>query len=124
ILFPDVFPERPRADLRPVDVPLGVHRHAFRPARPGARPRVRVRLRVRNKGCDLAISRAPDPDAALPARIPPRVRLRVGHINDVVPGDENPARPAELLPLREEPAVLIEDLDAVVIPVADEEPAL
>src|SRR5213593_4561637 len=37
--------------------------------------------------------------------------------------DVNPARPAELFPLCDELAVLVEDLDPVVVPVADEQPA-
>src|SRR5215475_12965510 len=119
----DVFLQRPRADFRPIDVTLSIGRHAFRRACPGARPRVRVRLCVWNEGRDLAVAREPDPDAALPARISSRVRLRIGHINDVALINENSARPAELLPLFEEFSILVEDLDAVIIPVADEEPA-
>ena len=42
----------------------------------------------------------------------------------VVPVDVDAARPAELLPLIEELAVLVEDLDAVVLAVADEQPPL
>ena len=38
-------------------------------------------------------------------------------------GDGDAARPAELPPLGDELAVLIEDLDAVVLAIADEQPA-
>jgi len=50
-------------------------------------------------------------------------RLRVDRIEHVVPIDEQPADAAELLVLREERAFLIEDLDAVIRAVRDEEAA-
>ena len=75
---------------------------------------------------DLAVLGAADADAALPAVVVLRHRLgfRVGDVDHVVLVDEDAARPAELLPLVDELAVLIEDLDAVVVAIADEEPAL
>ena len=50
--------------------------------------------------------------------------LRVDRIERVVVGDEEPADPAELVVGVEQIAVLIEDLEAVVAAVGDEEPAL
>src|SRR4030095_2009514 len=50
--------------------------------------------------------------------------FRVGDIDVVAPVDENAARAAELGPLVDEPAVLIESLNTVVVAVADEKPAL
>src|SRR2546426_4026073 len=47
----------------------------------------------------------------------------VGDIEDVVPVDEYPARPAELLPRFEKFSVLVEDLDAVVPPITNKESA-
>src|SRR5262245_40014720 len=123
VLFFNVSLQRPWANFRPIDVTLSVGRNAFRRACPCARSRVRVRLRVWYECGDLTVSGASYADAALPAGISPRVRLRVGHINDVVFINENAARPSELLPLFEEFPILIEDLDAIIIPVADEKPA-
>jgi hypothetical protein len=51
-------------------------------------------------------------------------RFRIGDINDVIPVDEDAAGPAELRPLVDEVAVLIEYLDAVVAAVAEEQPAV
>src|SRR5258708_27021511 len=70
---------------------------------------------------DLAVLGAADPDALLEARIGLVARLRVGDIDAVVLVDPDPARPAELLPLGEELAVLVEDLKAVVGAVGDEQ---
>ena len=52
-----------------------------------------------------------------------RLRFRIGHINHVILVDIDAARPAELRPLVDEIAVLIENLDAVVLPVTDQQPA-
>src|SRR5438552_18826766 len=90
-----VFLQSPRADLRPVDVAHGVRRDTFRSARGGI---VRVGFRIWNEGDQRAVSGASDPDAPLPSRVPLRVRLRVGHVDSVVPVDVNPAWPAELFP--------------------------
>ena len=51
------------------------------------------------------------------------LRFGVGHVDHVVLVDEDAARPAELRPLVDELAVLIEDLDPVVVAIADEQPA-
>ena len=65
-----------------------------------------------------------DANPPLPARVIPRdrARLGVGDVDVVALVDEDPARPAELRPLLDEVAVLIEDLNAVVVAVADEQP--
>src|SRR5208283_2792898 len=78
--------------------------------------------RVRNERCHCAIVHAPDPDAALPAVMVPGngFRFGIGDIDDVVLVDEYAARPAELMPLGDVVAVLVEDLDAGVVAVADE----
>src|SRR5262245_5047884 len=120
ILLLDVFLQRPRADFRPIHIPLSVGRDAFGRARSGF---VGILFRVGNESDGLAVSGAPDTDAALPARVSPRIRLRVSHINNVVFINENPARTAELSPFFEEFSVLVENLDAIIIPIADEEPA-
>ena len=83
-----------------------------------------VRLRVGDEGGDLAVARAPDADAALPARVALGVGLGIGAVEHVVLVDVDAAQTAELLPLLEELPVLVEDLQAVVGAVGDEQPAL
>src|SRR6185369_7189879 len=77
-------------------------------------------------GGDLAGPRAADADAAFPARMVAVAlrlpRLGVGDVDDVVPVDIDAARPAELAPDIQQLAVLVEDRDAVVPAVADEQP--
>src|SRR5581483_1318627 len=125
--FSDVSLNPARADFRPVDDAVGVGRDALGRAR---RPRaVRVRFRIGDERGDAAVARAADADAAFSARVVAVLafdvaRLRVGHVQRVVPIDEEAARTAELLPLGEEAAVLIEDLDPVVAPVGDEQSSL
>ena len=74
-----------------------------------------------------AVLGAADADALLDAgqfvRAGIGPRLGVGDVDGVVPRDGDAARPAELTPFVEELAVLIEDLDPVVLAVADEQPA-
>src|ERR1700737_2479411 len=53
-----------------------------------------------------------------------RFRFRIGHVNDVVFINENSARPAELLPLRYKIAILVEDLNPIVIAIPDEKAPL
>src|SRR6266542_2311317 len=72
ILLLDVFLPRPRADFRPINITLSVSRDAFRRACSGL---VGVLFRVRNEGDELAVLGAPDTDAALPTRVPSRIRL-------------------------------------------------
>src|SRR5260370_32275370 len=48
----------------------------------------------------------------------------MGQVQHIVPVNEDPARPAELLPLGDKTAVLVEDLDAVILPVAHEKASL
>src|ERR1019366_3310031 len=50
-------------------------------------------------------------------------RLRISYIHHVIFVDVNRARPSELIPLRNELPVLIEDLNAVVLTVSDEKPS-
>src|SRR5437867_12513814 len=52
-----------------------------------------------------------------------RLRLRIGDVDRVLLVDIDPARTTELLPLRDERAVLVEDLNPVVVAIADEEAA-
>src|SRR5947207_11574376 len=105
---------------RAVHVALRVYADTF-----GAGMIGRRRLHVFDECGDAAVLRAPDADAFLDPRQLVRAgvgaRLRIGHVDRVVSGDGDAARPAELIPDIEELAVLIEDLDAVVLAVADEQ---
>src|SRR5207248_2880827 len=60
----------------------------------------------------------------LPARMIVVSRFRVSHINNVVLVYEDSAGPPKLLPLGNKFSVLIENLNAIVGAVADENPAL
>ena len=60
------------------------------------------------------------PSSSRARRVP---RLGIGDVDRVVFRDRDAARPAELRPLVEKLAVLIEDLDAVVVAIADKEAA-
>ena len=71
-----------------------------------------------------AVLRAADVDAARPAGVALVVRLVVRDVQRVVGRNVDAARPSELRPLLQEVAVLIEDLNAVVVAVGDEQPAL
>src|SRR5207253_5682660 len=68
----------------------------------------------RDKDGDLAVLDAADANARPDARVILRVRLMIGYVKDIVAVDVDPARPAELLPLCEEFAILVEDLHAIV----------
>src|ERR1043166_3739907 len=76
---------------------------------------------------DPAVLRAADPDPLLDpgelVRAGVRARLGIGDVDGVVPGDEDAARPPELPPFVENTAVLIENLDPVVLAIAAEQPA-
>src|SRR5215208_37086 len=82
--------------------------------------------RIWNERGDRAVLRAADPDAAFPAIVVPSHRLgfRIRDVDDIVSVNIDSARAAELRPLVEEFAVLIENLDAIILPIADEQPPL
>src|SRR5262245_4469974 len=119
-LIPDVLHEPFGPHFGAVDVAGGIGRDTFRRARAAG-----LLDRVRNERGHDAVADPSDADAALPAVVVLRNRFRfgIGDVDDVVLVDEHAARPAELEPLVEIVAVLIEDLDAVVLPVGDEQPA-
>src|SRR5712691_5757772 len=121
LFLPGVLHHALRSDLGAVDVAVAIDGHAFGRARAG-----RFLDGVRNEVFDAAVLRAADSDAALPAVViaRDRFRFRVRGVEVVVLVDVDAARPAELLPLIEEREVLIEDLDAIVVAIADEQPSL
>ena len=104
-------------------------RRCCRPRRPRARALAGllracgIEFGVRNERRQFAVARAAHADAARPTRMALGIRLVVGHVQRVVLRDVEAARSAELRPLLEELAVLIEELDAVVVAVRDEQPA-
>src|SRR5262245_9103653 len=100
---------------------MDVRRHAFGGARAGD-----LLDRVGDEVMHLAGARAPNADAAPPSGIAVahRFRFRVCDLEYVVAVDVDAARPAELLPLGDVAAVLVENLDAVVVAVADKQPPL
>ena len=80
-------------------------------------PRLDVHRVVRND----PRQRTADTEALLPARVVEAVRLGVEHVNLVVVGDVDAARPAELPPLVDVFAIAGPDQDAVVTPIGDKQ---
>src|SRR6266478_2035732 len=117
-LLPNVLHHCLPDTFRPVNVAAGIRANAF--GRTGVRM-VGVWFRVRNKRRHRAVFGAPDANAPLKPWVPCAIRFVIGHVNDVILVDENPAGLAELLPLIEKFSILIEDLDPVVSAVGDEE---
>src|SRR4029450_9192031 len=92
--------------------------------------------RIRNEKLDRAVFRTTNPNTAPGARVvcvssswkpelsrvrPPIPRFRVGYVESVAAFvDIKAAGPAELKPLSDELAVLVEDLNAVVLSIADD----
>src|SRR5258705_239985 len=105
-------------NFRPVNVAAGIRANAC--GRTGVRV-VGVWFRVRNKRRHRAVFGAPDANAPLKTWVPCAIRFVIGHVNDVILVDENPAGLAELLPLIEKFSILIEDLDPVVSAVSNEQ---
>src|SRR5258708_9142375 len=98
------FLQRLSARIAGIDVAVVVHADAFESA--GV-------FGFLDESGDLAVLGAADPDALLEAGVGLVGRLRVGDIDAVILVDPHAARPAELLPLGDEVAVLVEDLQAV-----------
>src|SRR5688572_8177394 len=115
-----ILPEHPGRHFGGVYVALRVGADAFHAV---VVVLLRVGLHERNQRRDLAVTRAAYADASREARVGPAVRLRIGHVNGILRIDEHAARTAELLPLIEKLSVLVEDLDAVVGPIGDEDPS-
>src|SRR5208282_349363 len=79
-------------------------------------------VRQSDKGGHLAVLDAADADTLPKRRVDFFTRLRVGDIDDVV-ADIDTARPAELLPFRQEFSILVENLDSAVGSVGDKQTA-
>src|SRR4029453_12855473 len=98
----------------------GINSHTFGSTRPGGRF-----VGIGNERNDLSVLDVADANPSLPARMVPgnRTRLGIRHIDVVALVDENAARPTEVGPLIEVVAVLIENLNPVVVAIADEQSA-
>src|SRR3954468_1205817 len=88
----------------------------------------RGRFHVLDEGRYASVAGAADADAfpgsGQLVRAGVGARLRVGDVDRVVLRDGDAARPPELAPFGQEASFLIENLDTVVLPIADEQPAL
>src|SRR4030095_11338877 len=83
------------------------------------------RIWIGDEEADLPAARSAYPDAPFHLRIHiGDIRLRIGGIQIVVSIERDSARPSKLLPLRDEGALLIEDLHTAVSTVRDEKPPL
>src|SRR5437879_3301208 len=85
----------------------------------------RIGPRVGHEVFYRAVLGATDANAPLTARVVSVALLaaagfRISDVQHIIPVNENPAWAAELLPLGNEAAVLVEDLDAVILAVAHE----
>ena len=80
----------------------------------------RVELRIRNERTHRAVQRATHTNPTLPTRISGGIGLVVRHVKGVVVANKQSAGSAELMPLVQVHAILIEYLDPVVVPVGDE----
>jgi uncharacterized protein YbjT (DUF2867 family) len=123
VLFPDVSFEHLAADDGAVDVAARIDTDALRARVIGGR-RLHVLDERRHDARFRAADTNPLANAGELARAGIGPRLGIGDVDRVVLGDGDAARPAELMPLRDEPALLIEDLNAVVLAIADEQPSL
>src|SRR5262250_2123872 len=70
----------------------------------------------------LAILQTADANALEPARMHPRRRLGVSHINRVVAVDCQPARAAELPIFSDKLSILRQNLDSMVMAIGDDQP--
>src|SRR5262249_56003817 len=85
--------------------------------------RLAFRERGGNEGSHRSVPGAADREPAPKAAIDSRSRFGIRAIKNVVLVDEEAARAPKLFPLGDELAVLIEDFDAVVATVGDEQAA-
>src|SRR5262249_60436600 len=109
-----------RASLDSDDVAIGLVRHAFGGAGAG-----RLLHRVRNEGGYRSVACLADANAALPAVVilGDGFGFGIGDVDHIVLVDIDAARPAELRPLVDIFSILVEDLDPVVVAIADKQAA-
>src|ERR1700730_8317777 len=121
LLFLHIFLQIFRTDFRAVDRTFRIHGNAFCRAGSGGNFG-----RIRNECRYHSVFYVSDSNAPFPAVVVlgNGLRFGVGHVNGVMLVDENSARPAELLPLRDVVSVLVEDLNPIVVAISDEKAAL
>src|SRR5688572_5423693 len=113
-----------RPDLAGVDVASPVDRHAFAHRSDAAHARRSLGNVLRHEIPHVAGLGVADAKALPPARVVVLVRLRVDRVQDVVAVDVEPADAAELVPGEEMFSFLVEDLDAAIAAIGDEQPPL
>src|SRR6266850_2885344 len=117
-----IFPQPLRTDVGREHVSFVVGRDA---RRAGDEYRLLLlRLRIRDERRERTVSGAADEDAPPPSGVVLRIRRRVAGIDGSVVADEDRARSAKLLPLVDEVALLVEDLDAPVRAIGHVHPSL
>src|SRR6266566_1996192 len=118
--LPDITHQALGSDLGAIDNAILVGSDAFGRTRGGG-----LRNRIRDEIFHRSIFGRSDAYAASPAIVVlrHRFRFRIRDIDRVVGVDPDAAGPAELCPGIEEFAVLIENLDAIIVAVADKQPA-
>src|SRR5215813_5478842 len=104
-----------------IDVAVVIDRYGLAPL--SAAGRLAFRERGGNEGSHRSVPGAADREPAPKAAIDSASRFGIHAIKNVVLVDEEAARAAELFPLGDELAVLIEDFDAVVAAVGNEQAA-
>ncbi len=104
-----------------VDIALGIDTYSFSAGMIGDGG-----FGVFDESCDFAVLRTADANAFLDTHQLVRSGigsgLRVRDVDRVVFSNEDPTGPAELVPLTEVFSVLVEDLNPVVLTVADKQP--
>src|SRR5215475_13680551 len=117
-----VFPKNTRPRLAREHVAVLVGGAEFRSA---ARSRTRIAALVEDEILHPAVLRVADPNPLLEAWILDIVGFGIEHVDQVVVVDRErvAARHAELVPPCQKLSVLVEDLDAGIGAVADEQPA-
>src|SRR5215475_13019711 len=114
--IPDVLHQPLGADLGAENIAHGVGRDTLRSTRASG-----LFDRIRYQGGYRSVARLANANAALPTVVifGDGFRFRIGDVDNIALVDVDAARAAELRPLVEIIAVLIEDLDAIVIAVTD-----
>src|SRR5262245_61953132 len=112
----DVFRQPSHRDFRAIHIAVRIDCHTFSSRTFGS-----IGLMTGNEKHDVAVLGASDSHTLPPARVVRRVRLRINGIENVTAINVETANTAELFPLFEKPALLVEDLDSHVSPVGHEQ---
>src|SRR5678815_1933286 len=116
----DVLRHTSQLSLGSEDVACSVNRDTFT-----HRAVRRIRHHVcRNEDRHLPVFQTADTDSALPSGMHTFRRLRVGSVDDVILVERETTRSAEVIVFRNEPAVLGQNLDPVIVAIGNDQPAL